>query len=453
MGIWIKRQEIRFCVTAFIWGILFAFLIPFWQVPDEYAHAEMIGQEIKNEKLGALLLEEAPMDEHRVRWDTDEKVDLETLEDTIWKTPQYNRADCLLRGVSIKIVRHLPAVIGIQIAVLFRVPVYWVLFLGRLSSLLFYIIVCNVALKHMPVQKELLELVMLLPMCIQEAASLSYDAVLLPLCFWVFSYALYLKFEASWFGLREILMIIGVLLCIALIKIPYVVLGGAFLIVPPQKVRIAIGKIVITGEHIVKFRWQIGMFVTVAGAVGLYCMRDNIWVKLVVATLTNFSRTLWLFGRTCKVWGDDIYQSMIGCFGYFDKPTVSAWFLTLVPALVLVIALTDLKKTDVTAKSLSMKDKVILYLMGGGCFYLVTVSMISFTAGYDTQDWVKAMYEITEIGGLQGRYYIPILMFLLFPLPFIFEMKEKVYKRIRAGYYVLACTYTCSAVAARYWPI
>lgn len=153
------------------------------------------------------------------------------------------------------------------------------------------------------------------------------------------------------------------------------------------------------------------------------------------------------------MWGDDIYQSMIGCFGYFDKPTVSAWFLTLVPALVLVIALTDLKKSDVTAKSLSMKDKVILYLMGGGCFYLVTVSMISFTAGYDTQDWVKAMYEITEIGGLQGRYYIPILMFLLFPLPFIFEMEEKVYKRIRAGYYVLACAYTCSAVAARYWPI
>lgn len=447
----IRNQEIRFCVITLIWGILFAFLIPLWQVPDEYAHAEMIGQEIRNENLAAILLEEAHLDERRVRWNTEEKVNLETLEKTMWKTPQYDKADCLPKGISLKIVRHLPAAVGIQLGVMFRVPAYWVVILGRLFSLLFYIVVCNNALKQLPVKKELLELVMLLPICIQEAASLSYDAVLISLCFWLLSRSLHFRFTATRVGLCDILTIIGVLVCIALIKPPYIVLGGIFLIVPIQKMCLKFGKCMITGENIRKFRWQICIFVVAVIVLALYLERDNIWVRLVAATLMNFKRTFWLFGRTCKVWGEDIFCSMIGSFGYFSQPTTAAWFIAVVPAFILVISMTKLKRADTLEEGFLVRDKVIMYLVLACCFYLVTVSMISMTAGYDTRDWVKAMYEITYISGLQGRYYIPMLMLFLLPMPPILEMEEKVYKKIRIGYYILICVYTCIAVGDRYW--
>lgn len=445
----IKRQG-RFCIMALIWGVLFTFLIPLWQVPDEYEHAKMIGQEIKNETLAGVLLEEAPLEEHRVRWNLEEKIDIRFMRDAMLKEPEYSRADCIPKGISIKIVRHFPAVVGISLGALLRLPAYWVLILGRLFSLGFYIVVCVISLELMPLKKELFEIVMLLPMCIQEAASLSYDAVLIPLCFLIVAYILYLKYVASKVGIRDVLVIIGIVLCIVLIKPPYIVLGGIFLLVPAQKIHIEIGKYTITGNTIMRLKWAACVATLFAVAVAVYLGRNNAWVELVEVTLIHLPRTIWLFGRTCKVWGTHIFESMIGKFGYFDARTAT-WFMAAETAFGLVVSMTNIKKADVSPVNLTVKDKVILYIVLGVCFYLVTVSMISFTVGYDSSDWSGALYEITEIHGLQGRYYIPMLMLFLLPLPKILEMEEKVYRKAIVGWYIFACIYTCSVIGVRYW--
>ena len=77
--------------------------------------------------------------------------------------------------------------------------------------------------------------------------------------------------------------------------------------------------------------------------------------------------------------------------------------------------------------------------------------MISFTAGYDTTDWSSALFEITEIHGLQGRYYIPLLPLFLLPFPKILEMEAKIYTKVIIGAYVFACMYTCGVIGMRYW--
>lgn len=441
-------NEKRFCVMALIWGALFTFLIPLWQVPDEYLHVEMIGQAIRNEDLAVVLLEEVPLEEHRVRWNPEERIKVTTLYESMVKKAEYQWTDCIPQGISIKILSHLPAALGICLGVLFRFPAYWVLITGRLFSLIFYIIVCAVSLELMPLEKELFELVMLLPMCVQEAASLSYDAVLLPLSFLIVSYVLYLKFKALKIGICNVLIIAGILCWIALIKPPYVVLGGVCLIVPRQKIHIKAGKYEITGDTVKKIRWVV--LVALAGAI--YLGRDNTWIRLVMATLRHLYRTMWLFGRTCKVWGNHIFESMMGKFGYFDARTAT-WFMAAMAAFGIVIAMTTIKGTTVSETHLTVKDKVIMYIALGVCFYLVTVSMISFTAGYNTYDWDKALYEITEIHGLQGRYYIPMIILFLLPMPKILEMKEQVYKKIVVGAYIFACIYTCGVICVRYWTI
>lgn len=442
------KNEKRFCIVALIWGVLFTFLIPLWQVPDEYAHVEMIGQAIKNEELASVLLEEVPLEEHRIRWNLEERIDVTTLCEAMVKKAEYQRAALFPRGISIRILSHLPAALGIFVGILFKLPAYWVLIVGRLFSLVFYIIVCGVSLELMPLEKDLFELIMLLPMCIQEAASLSYDAVLLPLSFLIVSYILYLKFKAIKIGIWDVLIIAGMLFWIALIKPPYVVLAGICLSVSSQKIHIKIGKYIITGDIVEKLKWVIPVVL----AVIIYLGRSNTWIRLVVATLRHLYRTMWLFGRTCKVWGAHIFESMMGKFGYFDARTAT-WFMAAVAAFGLVIAMTTIKGTTVSEVHLTVKDKVIIYIVLGVCFYLVTVSMISFTAGDNTQDWNKALYEITEIHGLQGRYYIPMLILFLLPMPKILEMKEQVYRKLVVGAYVFACIYTCGVICVRYWTI
>ncbi len=461
------KLKIRFfCIVALIWGMLYAFLIPLWQVPDEIKHIKMIEQEIKSSNLAETMLEEAPLEEHRVRWNLEERIDVRLLKDAMMKKAEYQKADCLPRGISIRIVRHFPATIGISLGVMFGMPAYWVLMMGRFFSLAFYIAVCAVSLWLMPLNKELFEAIMLLPICIQEAASLSYDAVLMPLCFLLVAYLLYLKFSTLNIGLHNLLVIIGIIFCIGVIKPPYIALAGAFLTIPMQKIHIKVGKYVITGESMMKLKWVICAVVAVAVIVCVYLGRDNQWVRLVMATLTNLPRTIWLIGRTGKVWGEHIFESMIGKFGYFDARTAT-WFISIVTAFVLITAMADIKGKKESEESLSIKDRIIMYITLGGCFYLVTISMISFSVGYDvgfsvgndagfsagynSYDWNESLYEIIAIDGLQGRYYIPMLLLFLLPLPKILKVKERDYNVMAVGMSIFACIYTCSVIWERYW--
>ena len=310
MKVLLKKNR-RFCIMALIWGALFTFLIPLWQVPDEYEHLKMIGKEIKNEYLAEALLEDVPLDEHRIRWNQEEKIDVRILMEVMFKKAGYQKNASFPKGISIKIVRHFPATFGLLIGIWLGLPTYWVLIVGRLFSLMFYITVCTISLELIPLEKELFEIILLLPMCIQEVASLSYDAVLMPMCFLVIAYALYLKFTAPKIGMRDVLIFMGSILCIALIKPPYIVLGGVILIVPLNKVHIKIGRYVIAGETINKLKWPTCTVILAAAGTVIYCGRNNTWIKLVEATFLHFPRTVWLFGRTCKVWGTHIFESMV----------------------------------------------------------------------------------------------------------------------------------------------
>jgi len=445
-------QQKRFRLIAFIWGIMFSILILPWQGPDDYSHVEMIGEEIRNPNLAEILLEEVSLNEHGIRWNPKEKIEISKVWDAMLKKPEYKVSDCAPKGISIKVVRHLPAIVGIVIGVMFRLPAYWVIILGRIFSLCFYIVICSSALKLMPLEKEMLEIIMLLPMCIQQAASLSYDAVLFSMSFFLIAYILYLKFKAEKFGFLELIVIVGILYCIAETKIPYVLLGGLIFIIPLSKVDLSFGKLRITGSKIYKFGWLILLISILMMFVILYIGKNNMWIQLVAASIQNFPRTMYLFARTWKVWSGDILLSMIGNFGWLDTPT-STWFVALISAFVVVMSITHINRFNSSQYQLKFMDKFIMYIVCGSCLYLITVSMVSFSVGYKSESWTQSLYEITEIDGLQGRYYINILPILLLPLPKIFEMKERDYKILSTSMYLFSTVYTCMVVAFRYWRI
>ncbi len=159
--------------------------------------------------------------------------------------------------------------------------------------------------------------------------------------------------------------------------------------------------------------------------------------------------------------------SLIGNFGYLDTPA-ELWFVIIGIVFVIVTAVTNVKKeTKDFNESVSLKqgvwsgrDRVIMCLTWMADMYLITLSMVSHTAKmlfYGTEainvrlDWHDTLYQIPYIGGGQGRYYIPILLLALLPMPKLLEAKEKMYRILGFIFYIMAFIYTCSIIYYRFW--
>lgn len=445
----------RFVFISGIWGLLFSFLIIPWQTPDEYSHLAMIGAEIKNDQLAKLLVNDMPLEQERIRFNKDEKLDSVLFKNVLTKKPEYSAISCMPKGISIKCVRHFSATMGILLGIFLRLPTYWVLQLGELFSLLFYIFVCAKAISLTPIKKHIFEIVMLFPMCIQQAASISYDAVLLPLSFWLIAYIMHLKFEANSVGLKEILTISIILLIIAIIKIPYILLGGTILLIPIEKLKIQLNK-----QHILNFNRKIlfsiiGIFIAGISFI-IYIMKDNEFVRLFFASILEWPRTLYLFKATMNTFSEHLIVSLIGNFGWLDTP------LPLLPVIILAslaLIFSAIVIDDENTK-LKKREKGLLFLIVFGLFYLITISMIPHTIlvmQYGTEsvnayiNYREALYQIPYIGGTQGRYYIPLLIPLFLTVPNIIIINKRRYIKLIIVIESFYIVYASHFITLRYW--
>lgn len=454
-----RKIPSRFVLIASVWGCCFSFMIIPWQIPDEYTHLQMIGSEIANDSIAELLMNDMPLDQGRIIFNKDEKVNINLLKEALIKRPGYSVKQCLPRGISVRCVKHLPAIIGILFGVMLRLPTYWVLQLGEIFSLIFYIFLCNKAILLTPIKKEVFELVMLLPMCIQQAASISYDAVLLPMCFFLTAYILHLKFEESKIiNLKRVLIILGVLLCIAIIKLPYILLGGMIFMLPLERIQIKLGK-----QHILRIKSNkrncfIILGILVLGAIlTVHVLAGNEYMRILVASISQWKRTLYLFEETIEMFSEHLIVSLIGNFGWLDTPLPLGYVFTLV-SIIIIFSITNIENEK--NSKLDARSKVLLSLITLGLIYLVTLSMVRHTAkmilyGDENIDvWLnyeEALYQIPYIGGLQGRYYIPLLLPFFIVLPNVFEIKKTKYNNIVIW---IECSYiicTSYYILARYW--
>lgn len=459
---YIEISEYRFAIFAFVWGLLFSFLIIPWQTPDEYAHLSMITEGVKNYELDDYLLKEMELGCDRIRYNADEKIDMGEFYDSLTKKVAYAGIDYLPKGISINTIKHLPAFLGIYIGVILRLPVYWVLQMGELFSLLFYIVICAMAIRIVPIKKWVFEIVMLIPMCIQQASSISYDSVLLPLSFLYVAYILHLQLEKEEISIRDCCIVCFLMLLITLCKLPYIVMGGLIFSLPIDKIDIKLGKYNIKGEHIRKKKFFIIVIFILLLLISLWILRNNQYLQILKYSILQYGRTFYLFSQTIQNFGSDLSTGLIGNFGWLDTP-MPAWFVHGLIAVILVMSFTVVKgenKTEVSVKNNKIKNKMIFILISLACIYVISLSMVEHTAmitlygsvtAEATLEYDKILYQIPYIGGLQGRYYIPIILLFLVAFPDLFEMDKKKYNKCIVTVTLICIFCTCYRVCLRYW--
>src|SRR5574344_1882031 len=172
------NSYLLFFITYLFVGLIFAFLMPTYQVPDEQSHISMIYEEL-NQNINSHEIYKDFDDTIRITYNKDQKVN----KSEYFRFEKKLNNNLKLKIPSIRIIRHLPQAIGIIIGHFFKLPMFIALFLAELLALLFYTLICTLSLKIIPFKKHIMAFIMLLPVSIQQAGSLSYDAVLIPICF------------------------------------------------------------------------------------------------------------------------------------------------------------------------------------------------------------------------------------------------------------------------------
>lgn len=148
-------------------------------------------------------------------------------------------------------------------------------------------------------------------------------------------------------------------------------------------------------------------------------------------------RTIQIFSNTLEMRGEFLIRSLLGNFGILDTPIPC--FLAMVIFSILVISalvnVTDNADSG-NNKKFSAFDRAVIVVSVILVVYMVSISMISHTVKlleleYINNNTVQGFKQILDtisfIDGLQGRYYIPILLPFLILFPGLFEVKKKSY--------------------------
>ncbi len=130
---------------------------------------------------------------------------------------------------------YVPQALGISLARLLNLNSMWLLWLGRLCNLLFFVGMTQLAMRRLPFGKEVLFGAALLPMTLNLASSFSYDVMILACMFLFTSECLYLAYGKDRVQIRDVLLLALLMAVAGPCKMVYGAMMGLCLLIPVKK--------------------------------------------------------------------------------------------------------------------------------------------------------------------------------------------------------------------------
>ena len=431
--------EKTFLILGFLFGCLFIYVIPPFQSPDEdshfkksYAISEGQFYASSDGKIAGLKIPDTMQDYIGDKLSMMGERDLKYSYSDFYYD-QFLSSDFshhTLREVSTSKTTpfaHLIPATGILCSKIIS-PLFisgepttsFMLYFARFFSLISYLIIGYFALKLTPLFKKSMATILLLPMSLFLASMVTYDNLLIPISLLAVSCMLKLiydkkeMFDKSYFIL---FCIIGYLLLN--IKVVYFPLLVLLLFVPKEKFQ----------SHDQKEK--IKTYVKIVGIIILLTLLfklPNYFLDVEANSTLASNQLNFILGHPfdyLKILLLNIFHQlriqlcwMVGTFGLLD---------TSLPPLFILLSLINLIVTFVT-DAIHEKIKISLYpkIVIGGVFILSIVGM--YTAMYI--GWTPQVLGVVggdQITGIQGRYFLPLLICI--PILFsnkIFDKNKKI---------------------------
>lgn len=301
------------------------------------------------------------------------------------------------------ILNYLPQTVGLTIGRLLGLGTVLTMTLARILMLAVYIAACAHAVQITPLGKAVFAAVPLLPMSLMLSGSFSYDAMVLvsTLCFTA-SVLRAREESESLFALAE---------CVAWAVVLGGVKGGAFLIFLPLALmllpqslqssqRLRAGNNLLRPGIVIAAGALSALFFDVLLAPdGLYQLGEEGTSTMRASfALIHPLKFLCLLASTYLNSADELILNMGG--------TRLAWLEATIPAAVIGALL-----VIIAVQSVFEKDRIRLRGRDRGLFLWVLAMEIVFTP-IMLLSWTE--YGDDRIRGLQGRYYLPVFLMLVF---------------------------------------
>lgn len=421
----LKLSAVKFFVAiSFCFGILFILITPPFQTPDEPVHfyrayqisnfnfvvdtnkGQPVGGELPD-SLGDTVLLTAT--NPTIQFTPNSKYDihktrqaLSLKEDSSDREPYDFSATALYSPIA-----YIPQAAGIGLARLFRLPPVVMMYAGRLANLLAWILMLSLVIHLMPRRKWAVAVIGLLPMAIFQAGSLSTDVMAVGSAFLFVAYILKIREQKLTISWRQIGVIAAISTCLLLSKQVMIVLLPLLLLLPAAKLggkRSAILKVMLAAVAPIAFMLTWSLLTKNVDATTTFTNGQNPaqQIKFVLQNPHSFINVLW--NTNFFNWGDGVTRSLIGTFGWMDTPLSEAiTVLGYVSLLIAIVVSTD--KTSKIKRWLMPTQKLLVFLVAVGLWVVVDAALYAL--------YSPVGFKI--IVGLQGRYFLPIVL-LLVPL-------------------------------------
>lgn len=217
-------------------GILFSFITPVIDVPDETAHLSRTmyiseGHLGVNKDISQLNISD-DYKEIIGRNRENFRNDLKNVKHTENKSNQ-NNAVALTSIYSI--VGYIPQTIGWTVGKLLNLNLYWSFYLGRVCNAIAYAFLAYFAVKIASRWKAFMAVITTFPMVVYLAASYSQDGVATGLIFLSIAYFINLTAKEEKINLKDVLIYLLLCVLIATCKLPYVLMAGFLVFLEPSR--------------------------------------------------------------------------------------------------------------------------------------------------------------------------------------------------------------------------
>lgn len=310
-------------------------------------------------------------------------------------------------------VCYIPQAIGMFIGKILNVPLIWLLILGKLFNYIFFVSLIYLSIKYIPIKKELVFFLALLPEVMQEASSISPDAMTIATAIALVSFVLYFRHGTKQMLKNSQLVFLAILaILLSLCKIVYLPLCLFLFFIPTERF----------GSKKKKYIYTIAIC-------GIATVLNLIWLSISSKYLASFivrsdskAQLAYIIENPIR-YGMIIFKTidtflynyllvMVG--GALSLNNIATPSILFFAALIILYNLIT-KEKDSKDPLFNIKERIII--VGT---VLITILLI-FTSIY--MQWNSVGNTIVD--GIQGRYFIPLLL----PIAYCFINKNEKEKK------------------------
>lgn len=399
-----------YLILGILFGSIYIFAMPVFTQSDEPSHFyrayEIANGSIMSKKIKGVSGNYFPKSIQKIIYTGNDKVrEHKKYSDEIkmkkYKLKKNQKESVTNYASGYTAINYIPQIIGIKIACVLNLKPIYVVIAGRISGLILTVLLFAFGIKILPIKKLFMTIVLLSPVVLSYAASISADPFTLASSFVIISYIIRYIYSKDKIQLKDKIIISIFSIFTALCKITYLPLTFLLIFLPDKSF---------------KNKKRKYLYVLSTIIFGIILNLSWSYIANVVATneVAYVNTYKWIFSNPIEYLVIIIRTTLNNSYDYLTSAFAGKYLVHSQISIYPIISLSYViifffalfnEKSNI---KVSIFNKIMAFLVGAGIYCLIVTAMYVFNTACATYDG----YPVAN--GVQGRYLLPLIPLLIF---------------------------------------